>query len=293
MARVMVTGATGFVGANLARRLVADRHDVHLLIRPTHAQWRIDDLGESVTVHSADLADVGGLAQLVANVSPRWVFHLAAYGAYPYQTDVRAMVQSNIVGTLNLIHASAGAGVEVVVNTGSSSEYGAMDHAPAESESCAPNSNYAVTKLAATLLCQQAAEQTHMRIPTLRLYSVYGPFEEPSRLMPTLVLRGREGKLPRLADPRTARDFIFVDDVVEAYLHAAYVVEAEPGAIFNVGTGKQSSLAEVVATAREVLSILAEPDWGSYPDRMWDTDVWVADRTRAGRELGWTPRSAL
>jgi nucleoside-diphosphate-sugar epimerase len=290
MKRALVTGATGFVGANLARRLLRDGHEVHLLLRRGHAPWRIDAIRSEVHCHEVDLGDRDELARTFAAIRPEWVFHLAVHGAYSSQTDLHQMVQTNMVGTINLVEAAIGAGVEVLVNTGSSSEYGLKDHAPAETEWLEPNSHYAVTKASATLYCRHAAQRSGLLLPTLRLYSVYGPYEEPTRLIPTLVARGLRGELPPLVDPRIARDYVYVDDVIDAYLLAASTPGQEPGAVYNVGVGVQLSLAEVVATARRVMAIAAEPAWGSMPDRAWDTSVWVSDSGKIRRKLGWCPK---
>ena len=92
-------------------------------------------------------------------------------------------------------------GVETFVNTGSSSEYGLKDHPPAEDESVEPNSIYAAAKAAATMLCQQAAASDGMNVSTLRLYSTYGPWEDPNRLIPALAVEGLRGEFPPLVAP--------------------------------------------------------------------------------------------
>lgn len=298
MKRVLVTGATGFVGANLARRLVVDGHDVHLLVRPGlgpgSAAWRLDGLRAHSRLHHVDFAsDPDGLDRVVGEIRPEWVFHLAAHGAYSSQTDLHRMAQTNVIGTMNLVQSCLRVGFEAFVNTGSSSEYGFKDHAPSETEWLEPNSHYAVTKAAATLFCRYTAQSQRVHLPTLRLYSVYGPWEEPSRLMPQLIVRGLRGELPPLVDPRIARDYVYADDVTEAYLLAADTADQEPGAVYNVGTGIQTSLGELVGLVREVLPVTAEPAWGSMPARGWDTAAWVADSRKIRDELGWTPRSTL
>jgi dolichol-phosphate mannosyltransferase len=146
-----------------------------------------------------------------------------------------------------------------------------------------------VTKASATQYCRYTAQTRGVRMCTLRLYSVYGPYEDPSRLLPTVVLRGLAGELPPLVDPGIARDFVYVADVAAAYLLAATCASQEPGAVYNVGTGNQTSLREVVRVARSALAIPREPVWGSMPNRNWDTTTWVADNRKACRELGWQP----
>ncbi|HEX2052159.1 MAG TPA: NAD-dependent epimerase/dehydratase family protein [Actinomycetota bacterium] len=286
--RALVTGAGGFVGANLVRRLAAEGFSVTAAIRPGGDAWRLD--GAPVDVAELDLADPVAVDALIRILRPSFVFHLAAHGAYPHQARVHQIVRTNVVGTVNLLEACLDAGFEAFVNTGSSSEYGFKDHAPTEDEALEPNSDYAWTKAAATHFCRHRAAATGLRIPTLRLYSVYGPYEQPGRLIPALVVHGMAGRLPPLVDPGISRDFVYIDDVCDAYLLAATRSLPEPGAVFNVGTGTQISLGEAVEVARRRFGIAQSPEWGTMPNRSWDTSVWVSQPARIGRELGWQPK---
>ncbi|HXJ82931.1 MAG TPA: SDR family NAD(P)-dependent oxidoreductase [Candidatus Methylomirabilis sp.] len=294
MRRALVTGATGFIGANLARRLLADGHDVHLLTRPgSVTAWRIADLRGHVAVHDADLTDRDGVERAVAAARPEWVFHLAVYGAYPWQTDSQRIFSTDVLGTVNLLAACARHGAEAFVNTGSSAEYGFKKDAPAETDAADPTSVYGVAKLAATLHCRVVARQHQARISTLRLYSVYGPFEEPRRFIPALVTAGLRGALPPLVNPDVARDFVYVEDVCDAYVRAAAASEQEAGAVYNVGTGKQTTIGEAVATARDLMQIECDARFGSLPNRPWDTSVWVCDNRLIRARLGWSPRTSF
>jgi nucleoside-diphosphate-sugar epimerase len=290
MKRVILTGGSGFVGANLARRLIADGHELHLFLRPEYSGWRVKEILSDVRTHEVDLRDAQRVPALVQSIRPEWIFHLATYGAYPSQTDVRQMLETNVFGAMNLVNACLQTGFEAFINTGSSSEYGLKDHAPTEDEKLEPNSDYAATKARATGLCQEALGVHAVNFQTLRLYSVYGPYEEPSRLIPSLITCGLRGELPPLANPATARDFVFVDDVVDAYLLAASAETHQPGGIYNVGTGVQTSLREAVKVARKVFALPVEPEWETLPARAWDTDVWVADNSKLVTRLDWRPR---
>ena len=108
--------------------------------------------------------------------------------------------------------------------------------------------------------------------------------------MPKLITLGLDGKLPPLVSPETAHDFVYVDDIIDAYILAAKTLSQEPGAIYNVGTGVQTTLREVVKVARRVMGITVEPVWGSMPSRRWDTDKWIADNRKIEKALGWRPR---
>ena len=286
----LVTGAGGFIGANLARRLCRDGYEVHLVVRPESDRWRLEGLAEHADVHETDLADAAAVRRLVGAVAPDLIFHAAAHGAYPTQSDLHRMLAVNVVGTVNLLEACLERGFAGFVHTGSSSEYGFKDHAPREDDNLEPNSDYAVTKAAATLYCRHVAVDRGVNVTTLRLYSAYGPWEEPTRLIPTLIARGLAGELPDLASPAVARDYIYVEDVVDACVAAA---SADDGDIYNLGTGVQTTLSEVVEIARRVLGIDAEPRWGSMRDRAWDTSVWVADPGHLERKLGWRARTGF
>ena len=292
--RALVTGASGFVGAVLARRLLAGGHDVHLLVRPDSdsesesATWRLQGL--EAPRHEVDLADDVRLTTVVRSVRPEWIFHLATHGAYSSQTDSRRMVRTNVLGTMNLVDAALGVGFEAFVNTGSSSEYGFTDHPPSEDERAEPASAYAITKLSQTLFCRFTAKKHDVHIPTLRLYSVYGPYEEPTRFVPTLIAHGLDRRLPPLASPDIARDFVYTEDVAEAFVLAAERNDTERGGIYNLGTGTQTKLQDAVRLARETFEITAEPEWATMPNRAWDTTTWVANVHKIERELGWKAR---
>jgi nucleoside-diphosphate-sugar epimerase len=285
--RTLVTGAAGFIGANLARRLADEGQDVHLVVRPGSDPWRLEGLGGHVALHEVDLTDADAVGRLVRTVAPEVVFHTAAHGAYPAQSDVRRMLAVNVHGTVNLLLACVEHGFRSFVHTGSSSEYGFKDHPPLETDHLEPNSDYAVTKAAATLYCRLVAATRDANVTTLRLYSAYGPWEEPTRLVPTLVTRGLARGFPDLVDPRVARDYVYVDDVVEACLAAA---SAATGGIYNVGTGVQTTLGEAVTAAQDVMSIPGAPRWGTMQGRPWDTHVWISEPTLIEQTLGWRAR---
>ena len=289
MKRVIVTGASGFIGANLARRLVAEGHQVSVLVRRQSDLWRLEDIKDSLEIREVSLTDCPAVFETVTEVRPQWIFHCAVFGAYSWQTDWPGMVATNVTGTIGLMEACLSAGFEAFVNTGSSSEYGYKDHPAREDERVDPNSHYAVTKAAASQYCSYMARDRNVHAVTLRLYSVFGPYEEPNRFVPTLTVKGLSGELPPLVNPSIARDYVHIDDVVEAYLLAATKSGQEPGAVYNVGSGTQTSIAQAVDIARRLLDIQDEPQWGSMPNRSWDTSSWVADNNKIKATLGWHP----
>jgi len=291
--RALVIGASGFVGANLVRRLLQAGHETHLLVRRSYETWRLQEIAGAVRIHQANLEDRDGVFRSVADAKPDWLFHLAAYGAYSRQTGIEPMASTNLLGCAALLDAGVKIGIESFVHTGSSSEYGYKDHPAAEDELLQPNSDYAITKAAATHYCQHTARKFDVNAVTVRLYSIYGPYEDPNRLIPTLLVHGLRGALPPLVSPQVGRDFVYVDDAVNAILQVAAAPSIPRGAVYNICSGVQSTLAEVVDIARRLLPIAAEPVWSSMPQRSWDTFQWVGSPARMAREIGWNSQTSL
>jgi nucleoside-diphosphate-sugar epimerase len=291
--RILITGAAGFVGANLARAALARGHAPILLSRPGSDPWRLAALAGRVERADVDLTDPAAVASAVRAAEADWVFHCAAHGAYSWQDDparIRAVVRD---GSLALLEACLSAGVEVFVHAGTSSEYGSVDHAPSEDERIAPNSPYAEAKAEVTRALEARRGVARARLVTLRLYSVYGPWEEPRRFIPTLIAHGLEGRLPPLVDPDVGRDFVHADDACEAFFLAAAHPGCAAGGVFNVATGVQTTIRRAVELARRELGIAAEPAWGTMPNRRWDTTIWVGNPARLEAATGWRPRTGF
>lgn len=290
--RVFVTGSSGFVGACLVRALIARGHQVHALLRSDSWPWRLAGLANRLTPHRADLLDAEGVASAIRSARPAAVFHLATHGAYESQADARTILTTNVLGTLNLLEASAAAGVATFVTTGSSSEYGFKGEPMRETDRLDPNSIYAVAKAAQTHLCGLWARKRPMDVVVFRLFSVYGPWEEPSRLIPTLIRRARAGLPLDMVSPDTSRDFVYIDDVLEALLDLKAAAQLR-GEVVNLGTGVETTMRDAVATVTDLLGSRSEVRWGAMPARHWDSARWCADRARAKAILGWEPRHSL
>lgn len=289
--RVLLTGATGFIGAYVAHRLLQDNYVVCILVRPESAMWRIQDIRDQLVMYEGDISELAATKHLLNEILPDWIFHFAAYGAYSYQTDLQTIIQTNTIGTTNLVISAIESGCEAFVNAGSSSEYGYKDHAPSEDEWIDPNSHYSITKASATHFCRYHSLLHKRNVTTLRLYSVYGPYEEPTRLLPHVIAYARKGRYPAFVSPNIARDFVYIEDVYDAFIRvAAAKPTGDLGAIYNVGTGVQTTIHEVAALARQMFQISDEPAWGTMPDRNWDTNTWVANSHLIQAKLGWKPK---
>jgi nucleoside-diphosphate-sugar epimerase len=290
--KALVTGAGGFVGANLVRCLLAGGHEPYAVVRPGGNTWRLAEISSDAAKVAVDMRDPAAIERVVRDLRPDVIFHLAAHGAYSWQQDFDAMLSINVRATEALLVAAGEVGASLV-QAGSSSEYGYKDHAPHEDERVDPNSHYAVTKVAATHLCRLAAATGGPQAITLRLYSIYDPWEEPGRLMPTLVRRAVAGGWPPLVGPEIGRDFVWVEDACDAFVRAGTMALGDRGAVINLASGTQTTLEILVGIARRVLRVEAEPVWGSMPARSWDTSTWVGDSASAEQLLGWKATTTL
>ncbi len=288
----LITGASGFIGSNLLRRLVDEKVQAHIILRKNSKTWRIKDILDKVKIHTGDLSKFNEVQQIVNKTRPTVIYHLTSYGAYPYQKNVENILKTNVFGTWNLLKALSNHKYKLFVNTGSSSEYGFKKKPMKEIDLLVPTSYYAVAKSTQTHLCSHMANESNKPIVTLRPFSVYGPYEEPSRLIPTLLKSLYIGKKMRLVSPNIARDFIYIDDMVDAYLKIEELQQYQ-GTVFNIGTGIQSTIKQVVKTAFKISSKKIPLEWGRMKPRSWDTTNWVANISLAKKLLKWTPRYSL
>jgi polyisoprenyl-phosphate glycosyltransferase len=289
---ILILGASGFVGANLMRTLMEVRSDVFGTASRDPA-WRLAQIGQPHVI-TVDLLARGNLTTVLDRVQPGTVFDCVAYGAYSFELDTERMYQTNVVFKQELVEQLLRRGTHCYIHAGSSSEYGADSAGPDEAMPPTPNSHYAVTKNAAASLVYFSGHHRGLRCANLRLYSVYGPLEDRSRLIPTLVASAAGGLLPPFVDPDTSRDFVYVDDVTRAFLCAA--VELRPdhyGNSFNIGTGRKTTIRELAYLAKAQFDVDVDPAFSTMSGRAWDVKDWYANPARANEVLDWRAEVTL
>jgi len=288
---ILVLGASGFIGANLLRLLLRHRRDVFGTTSRS-AAWRLDGVPPDHVV-AGDLLVQQNVSALLDKVQPRTVFNCIANGAYSFETDASLIYRTNVGLTAQLIEALAARGVHRYVHAGSSSEYGDNASAPLEASPLKANSHYSVSKAAASNLIQYAGKKLGFPGVNLRLYSIYGPFEDASRLVPTALLKASGGSHANYVDPDISRDFLFVDDACEAFILAAANMRREHyGESYNIGSGVMTTIRSFALQIKTQFHLAAEPAF-DLPNRSWDVTQWYADPGKAQAELGWVARTPL
>ncbi len=300
-----MTGAGGFVGAHLVARLVADGWDVVATVRPRSGgsrspatpppgAARLASLGcaGDVELVAADLAEREAVAAVVTAADPDVALLLAAARAQATPSERAATAAVNGSSALWIVDALP-ARCRAVVRLGSSTEYPAMNGPMSEDTPLRPRGFFGATKAVGSLLATAAAAQRGLRAAVVRAFQVYGPLDHPGRLVPTALRAARTGEALRLTEPGRCRDWIFVDDVVEACVRAATSENLPPGQVLNVGTGRQVANEELVAEAERVTGRAITVAMGTHAGRDWDTSSWVCDPSRARDLLGWEAKVEL
>jgi UDP-glucose 4-epimerase len=297
--RFLVTGGAGFIGAGLVERLLAEGEEVDVI--DDLSSGSLSNLGPAramadgrLSFHRLDIRHPG-LADLVAQRRPEVVFHLAA------QPDVRVSVENpaldaeiNVLGSLHLCQAAVAAGTRKIVFAGSGGTlYGLPDVLPVgETHSRHPISPYGVAKKAVGDYLHYYREIHGLDYTILALANVYGPRQDPhGEAGVVAIFAGKflAGETPTIfGDGNQTRDFVFVDDVVDAFARARH---GGSGLLANVGTGTETTVNDLFATMARLTGSTDPPVYA--PARPGELDRSALDPTLVGQELGWKPHHTL
>lgn len=281
--RIFITWATWFIGANILHRLVSLwAKDIHILTRRDSNFSRIEELKDKVTIHSFSLENKEETAWKIKEIRPQIIFHVAATGTAVWRTPltIDELVKSNTLGTMHLIDASIEAGTcEVFVNSGSSSEYWQKEFPMKETDIIEPNNLYGISKAAGTHYATLVGKQNKIPLVTYRIFSAYWPYEDEKRLIPTLLCAFSNNNSLQLSSPSSVRDFIYVWDIVSAFLESDKAV-IHSWDIINLGTGIQNSIWDVVKELQVIFSSSIVPEYGNKQIHQFEPKSWVADITK-------------
>jgi len=291
--RVLVTGASGFIGSHLVRRLLADGADVTVVVRYSSVMKnpRLQDMWERVGVIEADLRNRGALVA-VRDAAPQIVFHLAAYNHVGQSFgQVEECFDVNAKGTANLLDACGDAPRFVYLST--SEVYGAQDSVPfVETMEPHPMSPYSITKYAGELYCGMRQRLRPEQVVVLRAFNTFGPWQSTKAVIPELILACLEASPVRTTKGEQTREFNFVEDIVDGIVRAGLHRGALPGPV-NLAAGQEIAIRDLVRRIAELTGATDRVEIGALPTR--PNEIWrmYADATRARTELGWQPRTGF
>ena len=278
----MVTGASGFIGTRLCRSLVDAGAEVHALSRRPRFGYK-----SPLTWWEGDVADIQLVRTCFRKIQPHTIFHLASHvmGA-PSLQHVLPTFRANLQSSVNLLVAAAENGCGRLVLTGSLAE-----PEPAKGE-IFPVAPYAASKWASSGYARMFHALYGVPAVLARVFMVYGPAQRDlSKLIPYTILSLLRGKSPVISTGGRLVDWIYVDDVVEAYVALAEAPGIE-GRTLEIGSGKLISIREIVGQVAHLVGGGIEPTFGALPDRPMEP-VRMADVAQTSQWIGWSPKIQL
>lgn len=284
--RALVTGSTGFVGSNLVRRLILDGWETHVLIRPTSSFDQIEDIRGDIYFHYYS-GVVESLVDIMSKIKPTVVFHLASlFLANHNSEDVDPLISSNILFPAQLIESMAKNDCFNLVNTGTSWQH-------YDSDEFNPVNLYSATKQAFADLLTFYIQTKNINCITLKLFDTYGPKDNRSKLIKTLISISASGETLNMSPGEQLIDLVYIDDVIDAYILAArYLIDGKVSGHeqYAVKTGAPISLRDLVNIFSEIFKRPINVSWGARPYRPrevmrpWEGGVWLD---------GWRPKFTL
>jgi UDP-glucose 4-epimerase len=292
---LLVTGATGFIGSHLTRKLLSEGADVHILLKKTSNPFRIKEIAGDITFWHGDIRKYSEVSLCLRNVQPRVIFHLAALRDVNRDPElIEEMIDINLKGTMNLLRGVINEKITIdcFVSTGSSEEYGDGPTPFNEEQRETPVSPYSASKVAATYFSQMFYKTMQLPVVILRPLLTYGPYQDTDMFIPSLIQHCLERKDFLMTKGDQTREFNYVDDIVDAYLFAAESPGAA-GEVINIGNGIEYRIRDV---AEKIVRMMGNPiqlKIGALLKRPGETKHFFSNNMKAKRLLGWSPKTAL
>lgn len=286
--RVLVTGASGFIGSRVTRDVLERGHDVVALLVPGDSAPRLVDVRDRMAIVSGDLDQPGDAERVVAEARPEACIHLAWY-AEPgkYLTSERNLPA--LRAGIALMQALVSSGCARIVMAGTCAEYDTRVGYLQENGPTRPETLYAAAKLAMCQIGQQLAAASGVKFAWGRIFYLYGPSEDPRRMIPALMRALVSGNEFPATEGEQVRDYLHVDDVASAF---ARMAEAGATGVFNVSSGRPISIRDLMLVAGRLTGKERLIKFGAVPYRAWEPPFICGSNAQL-KELGWKPRFDL
>ncbi len=290
---VLVTGGAGFIGSHLVERLLKEGAIVNIFVAAGEILENLKQVKGKITLHEADIKDRDKVAELVAKIKPKKIFHLAASLKRDRDPKIIEQIMAvNFQGTLNLLDASKNIGLESFVFISTSDVYGGNKSPFREDQPIDPINPYALSKAAAELVCKMYHKTFGVPVVILRSFLTYGPRQKTELLIPEVIVACLQKKEFKMTKGEQERDINYVDDLVDALVKASTSPKAV-GETINIGTGKKYKIVDIVNKVLALMGNPIKPDIGALPYR--PNEVWemYCDNSKAKALLGWEPKTSL
>jgi UDP-glucose 4-epimerase len=289
--RILITGATGFLGSYVLKRLLVDgRHEIAILVRPESDPWRISALINQVERIPFGLNDLMSARGHVMGFRPDAVIHLAWSGVgNRFRNDLAQL--DNLRATADLVELSRDAGATSWVGIGSQAEYGPTQGVIHEGIPTRPTTLYGITKLSAYMLAEHLCAQAGIRLGWVRVFSTYGPMDDPSWMIPYLILKLLNQERPSLTPGTQVWDYLHAEDAARAIEGVASCSSAS--GVFNLGSGRPREIREIVKLVRDQIDPALPLGFGEVPFRPDQVMHLEADVARLRDQTGWLPTVSL
>ncbi|WP_428324015.1 NAD-dependent epimerase/dehydratase family protein [Nitrosopumilus sp.] len=292
MTKILITGGTGFVGSNLVRRLAKSNNEIHLLTKKSSNFWRIKDIKKEMNIHKVDLCEKEKLKKIINKIKPEIIFHIAAYGVQHSENNMSKILESNIIGTFNLFSVLSNQNIKRIINVGSVFEYGESNKKNLSEIDCLrPSSFYEITKNTQTNMANYFFKFRSLPITTLRLFTPYGRFEKKGRLITDIMLSIINKKELKITSPKVARDFIFIDDVIDVMIKASKISNIN-GETFNIGFGKPHSVENIIKISEKISNQKIQTTIVNRVDKKSKRNGY-ANINKAKKILNWKPKYSI
>ena len=289
--RIFLTGASGFMGSHVLEQLAGLDHQVAVVLRPTSDRRRIGTWLDGVETIEGDLSRSQKWAGQLKRFAPDTVIHLAWSGVMNTARDNPDQTR-NVSDTAELVKVSHAAGAKAWIGLGSQAEYGPCNRRVDESQPTSPTTLYGVAKLTAGLLARGLCANLGMRFAWLRLFSAYGPRDDVSWMIPSVILQLKAGKRPALTRCEQLWDYIYAGDAAEGHPENGRS-RLKPKSVFNLGSGQAHPLREIVETIRGLVKPGAALGFGEIPYRPDQVMHLEANIDRLKKATGWRPKTSL